>query len=124
MIVSPPHLFKKDNYHTPRLMSTNCQQAVQPGSPDLLLSRLIETTHITSEALKPCVTDHNSGVTITVPSTNQDQRSIVKYSYQTRGEPESRPTPSHHPGLMMHHPPCAAAIAINARHHQSLILKL
>ena len=28
-----------------------------------------------------------------MPSTNQDQRSIVKYSYQTRGEPESRPTP-------------------------------
>ena len=93
VIISPPQLFKNNNYHTARLMSTDCQQAVQPGSPDLLLSRLIETTHITSEAPKPCVTDHNSGVTIIMPSTNQDQRSIVKYSYQTRGEPESRPTP-------------------------------
>ena len=92
VIISPPQLFKNGNCHTARLMLTDCQQAVQPGSSDLLLSRLIKTPHITSEAPKPHATDHNSDATLTVPSKNQDHRSIGKYSYQPRDQHESGPT--------------------------------
>ena len=73
-------------------MTTDCQQAVQLGSYDLLLSRLIEAPHITSEAPKPRATEHTSAATIPVPSTKYDHRSIGKYSHQTRDQQESRPT--------------------------------
>ena len=70
VIISPPQLIKNNNYHTASLMSTDCQQAVQLGSYDLLLSRLIEAPHITSEAPNPRATEHTSAATIPVPSTN------------------------------------------------------
>ena len=66
--ISPLQPFKNGNYHTARLMTTDCQQAVQLGSYDLLL-RWIEAPHITSEAPKPRATEHTSAATIPVPST-------------------------------------------------------